>query len=193
VLLFNGSNANENIVISPNGSRAFFLRDVGSVSMDTDTIETMIYNAFGGSDNIVIGNMAGTDVTNLIVNLAASGGGADAFADTITINALAIGDILNVDVNASGFVVVTGLFTTVEIRNFDSRDRLIINAGDGNDTIDATGAGIPLIINGGLGNDSLTGGNAFDTLDGGPGNDLFFRSPGGDLILSGGGLDTGFV
>ena len=102
LLLFNGSNANENIVISPNGSRAFFLRDVGSVSMDTDTIETLLYNAFGGTDNIVIGNMVGTDVTRVIVNLAASTGGADGLADTVTVNATGLGDNVTVTMKVLG-------------------------------------------------------------------------------------------
>jgi Ca2+-binding RTX toxin-like protein len=193
ILLFNGSNANENVTITPNGGRALLLRDVASVTMDMDDMETLSFTAFGGADNITVGNMAGTDVTKVIVNLAASNGAADGFADSVTVNATGLGDILDIAVDPSGSVVLTGLFATVEIRNFDSLDRLIINAGEGNDTIDATGVGIALTIFGGNGNDSLTGGNAFDTLDGGLGDDMFFRSPGGDLILGGGGNDMAFI
>ena len=97
--------------------------------MDTDTVETMIYNAFGGTDNILIGNMIGTDVTRVIVNLAAATGGADGLADTVTVNATGLGDNITVTMNASGAILVNGLFTVVEIRNFDARDRLIINTG----------------------------------------------------------------
>ena len=38
-LQFNGSNANENVDISANGSRVRFFRDVGNVTMDLNGIE----------------------------------------------------------------------------------------------------------------------------------------------------------
>ena len=72
-LLFNGSNAGENISISANGARVSFLRDVASVTMDMDDVETITFNAIGGVDNIIINDLTGTDVTRVVVNLAAVG------------------------------------------------------------------------------------------------------------------------
>jgi Ca2+-binding RTX toxin-like protein len=192
-LRFNGSNANENIVISPNGGRVTFQRDVAAVLMDMDDVETITYNAIGGSDNILISNLAGTDVTRVIVNLAASGGGGDGFADTVTINATTLGDILDIAATSSSIVTVTGLFTTVEIRNFEAIDRLIINAGDGNDTIDATGAALSLTIFGGIGDDTMTGGTGRDQFFTGAGLNTVFWSPGPDFIDSTGGTATVFI
>ena len=192
LLLFNGSNANENITITPNGSRAFFLRDVGSVSMDTDTVETMIYNAFGGTDNILIGNMIGTDVTRVIVNLAAATGGADGLADTVTVNATGLGDNVTVTMNASGAILVNGLFTVVEIRNFDAKDRLIINTGAGDDVINASALDPDIVfqVNAGDGNDTLTGHDGIDIFECGLGVNSVFVSPGNDYVSSAGGAST---
>jgi len=190
LLLFNGSNANENITITPNGSRAFFLRDVGSVSMDTDTVETLLYNAFGGTDNILIGNMVGTDVTRVIVNLAASNGAADGLADTVTVNATGLGDNVTVTMNASGAILVNGLFTVVEIRNFDAKDRLIINTGTGDDVINASALDPDIVfqVNAGDGNDTLTGHDGIDIFELGLGVNSVFVTPGGDIVSSAGGV-----
>ena len=195
VLLFNGSNASENINIVPNGSRAFFNRDVAAVSMDTDTTETIIYNAFGGSDNITIGDMTGTDVTRVILNLAASGGGADGLVDTVTVNATGLGDNIIVTRNASGTILVNGLFTVVEIRNFDAKDKLVINTGVGNDTIDASAldVGLAFVVDAGDGDDTVTGGIGTDIFILGLGNNTVFASPGGDIVSSAGGTIAIFM
>ena len=192
-LIFNGSNANEVIAISPNGGRSLLTRDVGSIIMDMDDMETITVNTFGGVDNVTVANLSGTDVTKVVVNLASASGGADGLADTVTVNASAIGDIVGVDVNASGFIVVTGLFATVEIRNFDAKDRLVLNLGDGNDTLDATGVPLALTVFGGIGDDSVTGGNAHDIILLGAGNNIVLPSPGGDLVDSTGGTTTLFI
>ena len=75
-LLFNGSNASENIDIFANGARARFFRDVAAVTMDLDDVERIDFNALGGADNIVVGDMTGTDVKQVMVNLAATLGGS---------------------------------------------------------------------------------------------------------------------
>jgi Ca2+-binding RTX toxin-like protein len=189
VLLFNGSNASENIDITPNGSRAFFLRDVAAVSMDTDTVETINYNASGGSDNVTIGDMTGTDVTRIAINLAASGGGSDGQPDTITVNAGVLDDNIQIVTTAPGMVTVTGLASVIEIQNFDGTDQLIINAGGGNDVIDASDldVGIELLVNGGDGNDVVTGGDGTDIFMLGLGHNSIFASPGNDIVSSTGG------
>jgi hypothetical protein len=127
VLLFNGSNASENIVISPNGGRSLLTRDIAAVVMDMDDIETLTLNAFGGSDNIVVNSMAGTDVTKVAINLAGSGGAADGLVDTVTINATGVADTITFTVSPSGVLTVNGLSAAVEIRNFDAKDQLVIN------------------------------------------------------------------
>jgi Ca2+-binding RTX toxin-like protein len=189
VLLFGGSNASENISISANGARTLFVRNVGPVSMDMDDVETITFNANGGADNIVINDLTGTDVTRVVVNLAASGGGGDGQTDTITVNARTIGDNIQIVTTAPGVVTVTGLASVVEIRNFEAIDRLIINTLGGDDTIDASGldVGLAFLADTGDGNDTVTGGDGRDVFMLGLGLNTVFVSPGGDVVSSAGG------
>ena len=62
-LLFNGANINENIDISANGGRVLFSRDVANVTMDLNDVEQIDFNALGGTDNIVVNDLSGTDVS----------------------------------------------------------------------------------------------------------------------------------
>src|SRR5437763_9287149 len=54
-LLFNGANVSEQIDISANGSRVRFTRDVASITMDLDDVETIEFRALGGADSVTIG------------------------------------------------------------------------------------------------------------------------------------------
>jgi len=69
---FNGANAAENIDISANGGSATFFRGVANVMMDLDDVETISFDALGGSNDVVINDMSGTDVTKVEVDLAAT-------------------------------------------------------------------------------------------------------------------------
>lgn len=59
----------------------------------------------------------------------------------------------------------------------------------GNDTIDATGSDINLILLGGDGNDLIVGGNGNDRLFGGDGDDTLYGGAGDDLLISGSGAN----
>ena len=86
-MLFFGANINENINISANGGRALFSRDVANVTMDLDDVEQIDFRALGGADNIVVGDLSGTDVTQVDLDLRGPMGGGDGAADTVTVNA----------------------------------------------------------------------------------------------------------
>ena len=189
-LFFNGSNANENVGIFANGGRISFQRDVAAINMDMDDVEKITFNAIGGTDNITIGNLVGTDVTNVVINLAGNGLGADGLADIVTVNATAALDSISVSLTAPGVITITGLAWTVEIQNFDSEDTLVINGGIGNDTIDAAGlpAGMALEMFGGDGDDTMRGGFGNDIIHGGLGTDTMFASGGKDYFDGGDGL-----
>src|SRR4030095_13033489 len=60
-MLFFGANIAENIDIVANGGRVLFLRDVANVTMDLNDVETIDFRALGGADNIVVGDLSGTD------------------------------------------------------------------------------------------------------------------------------------
>jgi Ca2+-binding RTX toxin-like protein len=69
--------------------------------------------------------------------------------------------------------------------------QLAVNGLGGDDTITANGLpSIPLILDGGDGNDTILGSAGADTLIGGPGNDTIDGGPGADTAFLGDGDDT---
>ena len=51
-MLFNGANVAEQVDLSANGSRLRFTRDIGTITMDIDGVETVDFNALGGADTV---------------------------------------------------------------------------------------------------------------------------------------------
>src|SRR5687768_15908844 len=76
-MLFFGSGASENVDIVANGGRVLFLRDVASVTMDVDDVENVEFRALGGTDNVVVGDLSGTDLVNVGLDLRGPDGGGD--------------------------------------------------------------------------------------------------------------------
>lgn len=192
-LLFNGANINETINISANGGRVRFTRDIANITMDLDSIEQIEFDARGGADNIIVGDLSGTGVKQVIVDLGAVPGGTqgDGAADTVTVNAT--GGNEKIQVTAGGTTVtVTGLPEVVTIANAEAaNDRLVIQALGGNDVIDASAlTAIGLTVDGGAGNDTITGSQGADTLIGGDGNDKVTGGRGNDVAFLGAGDDT---
>lgn len=184
-LRFLGSNAGENINIVANGARVLFTRDVAAVTMDLDDVEVVEFRAQGGADNILIGDLSGTDVTRVDVDLRGVAGGADGAVDTVTVNATPGADVFGVFGDAGG-VTVFGLPARVNIFQQDSTDRLVLNGLGGDDVIDASSLAanaIQLTVNGGLGNDVIIGGAGNDLINGGDGNDLALMGAGDDVFV----------
>jgi Ca2+-binding RTX toxin-like protein len=87
----------------------------------------------------------------------------------------------------------TGITATLNGRKygpFAGVSRVNVSGGDGIDTISASTLLVPVQIDGGAGNDTLTGGRVNDLLLGGEGNDRLTGGPGDDSILGGAGNDT---
>jgi hypothetical protein len=143
-LVFNGSNIGEIIDISANGGRVRFFRNVANITMDLDDVERITYNALGGADQVVVNSLAGTDVTQVTIDLGAFGGGGDAQLDMVTVNGTAAPDTINIIANA-GAVDVSGLAALVRITNSEAFDNLTVNGLGGTDTI-TTGAGVTALI-----------------------------------------------
>ena len=183
-MLFFGSGASENINVVANGGRVLFIRDVANVTMDLDDVERSEFRALGGADNIAVGDLSGTDLTDLALDLRGPNGGGDGTADTVTVNGTQGADVFGAAGDAGG-VNVFGLHTKTNIFFPEqANDRLTLNGLGGADVVDATSLeadGIQLTENGGLGDDVLIGGD---------GNDLFNGGDGNDLALMGGGDDT---
>jgi Ca2+-binding RTX toxin-like protein len=195
-MLFFGANIAENITISANGGRAIFFRDIANVTMDLDDVERIDFRALGGADNIVVGDLSGTDVTEVNIDLRGPNGGGDGAADTVTVNATQGADVFGVAGDAGG-VSVFGLHTNVNMFFQEvANDRLTLNGLGGDDVIDATGLeadGIQLTMNGGLGADVFLGSEGHDFINGGDGDDLAQMGAGDDTFVWNPGDDNDIV
>src|SRR6185436_15854597 len=189
-LQFNGSNIGEDMVLSANGSHAVLTRNVGAITMDLHGMETVNIAALGGVDNMTIGDMTGTGVRQVNVDLAPVGGGDDNSADTVTIAGSAAGDSFGFTVQTAGPAIVKGLGgEQVAVDHMGVGDRLAIDGGAGDDSVTANGTGGDdvigiardgtasiavfsgngpivdvtnvehLLVQGGAGNDTITGQN----------------------------------
>ncbi len=192
-MLFNGANIAENIDIAANGGRARFFRNIANVVMDLNDVEKIDFNALGGADVITVNNLAGTDVTEVNLNLAAAGGAGDGAADSVSVNATTGDDVVLVAGDATGTQVL-GLAARVNITGAEAaNDRLTVNALAGDDVVEASGlaaAAIALTIEGGDGDDVLIGGDGNDTLLGGAGDDVLIGGPGADVLDGGPGSNV---
>ena len=191
-MLFNGANIAEKMDLSANGARLRMTRDVGNIVMDVNGVENVTLNALGGTDNIVVHDLQGTDVTRVSINLAGTFGGTtgDAANDLVIVEATSGNDTVNITGDATA-VAVTGLAATTLIQNAEGGDQLIVKAGAGNDTLDATTlTTMSLTLDGGAGNDTLLGGSGNDVLIGGDGNDFVDGNRGNDTAFLGAGDDT---
>jgi Ca2+-binding RTX toxin-like protein len=185
-MLFFGSGASENVDIVANGGRVLFIRNVASVTMDLDDVEEIDFRALGGADNIVVGDLSGTDVTDIDLDLRGPDGGGDSAADSVTVNGTNGADAFGALGDAGG-VSIFGLPAAVDIFFQEvANDRLTLNALGGDDVIDATSLeadGIQLTMNGGLGNDLFLGSEGNDFINGGDGDDTALMGAGDDTFV----------
>jgi Ca2+-binding RTX toxin-like protein len=137
-MLFNGAPVAENVTLSANEGRLTFFRDVGSVTMDTDGVETVDFNALDGVDNVTVNDLTRTDVTETNLDLAGTLGGGDGAADHVVVNGTNGDDTIDIAGNGSG-ADVTGLATAVSVTHADQGDSLSVNTLAGTDSVLANG------------------------------------------------------
>ncbi len=194
-LVFNGANINEKVDITANHGRVKFTRDVANITMDLNGLEHINFTALGGSDTITVGDLTGTGVTQVAIDLSgvAGSGVGDGAADSVTVNGTAGNDTVQVT-GTGGSVTVAGLPAAVSLIGSEgANDQLVIDTLGGNDVINAAGladGSVQLTIDGGAGNDNATGSQGNDRLIGGDGNDIVNGGRGNDVALLGNGNDT---
>jgi Ca2+-binding RTX toxin-like protein len=185
-LLFNGSDATENVTVSANGARVRFFRDLGSVTMDLNDVETADVEALGNPDTIVVNDLSGTDMTELLAGVGGDGGQPD----NVIVNATDDDDVVSIT-GGPGTVQASGLAALVSVSGATAgSDRLTVKALGGADVIDATGlpaTSTLLTLDGADGDDVLLGGDGDDVLLGGPGDDVLIGGLGIDIIDGGPG------
>jgi Ca2+-binding RTX toxin-like protein len=194
-MLFNGANIAEKIDITANGQRVRFTRDVAGITMDLNGVEVIDFTARGGADQITVGDLTGTGTKQVIVDLGSVPGTnqGDGAADTVTVNGSAKAEKIKVTSDQNN-VTVTGLPETVNVLSTETMDNLTIQAGGGNDTIDASGlaAVVGLTVDGGAGNDTIIAGQGNETVIGGDGDDTLVVNGSGTqpITLSSDGTNT---
>jgi len=131
---FIGANIAEQIHVSANGNRVLFVRDIANVTMDLAGVEQIDFQALGGADLVDVGDLTGTDLASVQVDL----GEADGAADRVAVAGTAGDDAITVNGDAGG-VKVSGLHTGVKILNPEfANDRLDLNTDVGIDTLDSS-------------------------------------------------------
>jgi Ca2+-binding RTX toxin-like protein len=186
-LRFNGASVAERISLSANGNRLKLLRDPGRITMDTAGVERVDVNTLGGADEVFPGDLTGTGVN--VVNLDL---GADGEVDDVFVDGTDGSDAIDVAGAATG-VSVTGLSPRVTIQHQEADDQLAVAGRAGNDSIVAPNLSadvIALTLDGGTGDDELFGGRGSEQLLGGDGDDVVDGFKGDDLALLGAGDDT---
>ena len=136
-MIFNGAAGNEIMTAKANGGRVSFTRNLGTIVMDLDGIETIDVNALGGTDAITVDDVSGTDLSRVDVDLAAALGGsaADGAADTVTVTGTDGNDTIAADANGAA-VDVSGLPAAVRITHADpALDKLVIDTLAGADSV----------------------------------------------------------
>jgi len=188
MMLFNGADVDERVALSANRGRLSFLRDPGRITMDTNDVEHVDFAARGGADTVFVGDLRGTDVSAVNLDL----GAGDGSTDSVTVDGSDGNDRLDVAGDAGG-VTVAGGRALVTIQHQEPTDELVVDGLGGNDTISAAGlaaGAVKLTLDGGSGDDTLAGGKGVDTLLGGDGNDSLDGNAGNDTGSMGPGDDT---
>ena len=100
--------------------------------MDLDDVEGVDFRALGGADNIVVGDLSGTDMTQAGLDLRGPDGGGDGAADSITVNGSQGNDVFGAAGDAGGIdVQLLGVGRTGHVgfnepgSSRDSRTRMI--------------------------------------------------------------------
>jgi Ca2+-binding RTX toxin-like protein len=132
---FFGSNIGEEMRAFADGKRVRFTRNVGNIVMDLDGIEQLGVRALGGADQITVDDLRGTELGEVDLDLAASGGGGDGQPDTVIANGADRKD--KVQVSRSGSqVAVAGLAARLRIGGSEpAGDLLRIQTFAGNDDV----------------------------------------------------------
>ena len=185
-LLVNGNPAAGNAITTlANGVRVAVQRlNLTPFTLDVGTVEQLDISGSTAADNFVIGNLRDTDLR--LVNLDL---GVDATRDTVALNGPNIGNEIGITTLGAGSGVVDveqSQNVRVVITNSTgghplgaTGDLLTINAGVGNDTIQAALGvedEIGMIIHGGAGADYIVA------------NAVIFGDAGDDVLMGAGGL-----
>jgi Ca2+-binding RTX toxin-like protein len=166
-------------VANSDGTITYTPADATAVAMDSFTYT--ISDAFGGTDTATVsvtvtGNGTApnpVDPTRRDVLVAATGGNDE-------IQVIRVGRTVQILINGQD----QGSFAS------QSTGNIVVSGGEGDNMLILTRVNVPVLFNGGDGDDELGGGKKGDIVIGGPGNDTLNGGAGRDIIIGGDGADT---
>jgi len=187
--------------------------NLGPFTIDMAKVEQVDIHGGTGGDAIEIRDLFTTDVRQVNVDV-----GAQAEQDAVVVHGRSVADGVALTALNGGVVNIAGLAYDVNVSSINSVldgdtltfegnagddlifasdnlhtifgtllahvDNLILNGGEGNDSISGFGQ-----LNGGAGDDMLVGGNYAQTINGGDGNDQLYGGGGDDVLNGGAGED----
>jgi Ca2+-binding RTX toxin-like protein len=133
-LVFNGSSAAEVIGLAANGTSARLTRDIAAITLGLDGLERVDLRTYAGIDTVTVDDLAGTDVADVRVDLAAFGGAGDAAADTVVVKGGSGNDLADVVADGTTYDV-TGLRAAVAVTGAENGDGLTLNGQSGVDGV----------------------------------------------------------
>ncbi|MDA0172732.1 hypothetical protein OJ998_26755 [Solirubrobacter taibaiensis] len=131
---FNGSNASEKITLMANGPRVTVFRNIANITLDMDGVEAAAIRALGGADDVTTGNLAGTDMKTVAVNLAAFDGTADLAIDRVIAEGTEGADKVTLG-SEGATAVISGLKPVVRVTGAETQDSVTAALLGGDDTI----------------------------------------------------------
>src|SRR6478735_7850527 len=153
---FNGSNAAEQIELTANGNRLRLTRNVANITMDTDSTEHVNIRTLGSADTTTIGNLAGTAVKSVHVDLQAFDGTGDGAPDSVVVRGTDGDDRLSAG-NEGNDQTIGGASVDVSVFGDEAADAIRVDGLGGNDTFTSSVAvhgQIPVHFTGGDGQDT---------------------------------------
>jgi len=115
----------------------------------------------------------------------------------VTATKFASGTLKIVGTDLADVISFSGTNTAVKVKGngwtlgtFAGTKKILVSSGGGNDTVTLGTISLPSLLNGGTGNDTLTGGGGADEIRGGSGNDRLTGGFGRDTLLGEEGDDV---
>ncbi len=186
----NGTSGDDMINVAPGAVPGHVKLSAGP---DLLAVETLALNVLAGADSTVVGDVSGTGLIAVNLDLGVGVGGAgDGAPDLLSVHGSTGNDVVQAAA-VSTTVQVTGLSAQINVTQSEAvSDLVTINGLAGNDVISggALAALSQFSADGGEGDDTINGGNGADTLLGRAGNDAIDGNAGADLALLGTGDDV---
>lgn len=139
---------------------------VTDLTVDLVSVERLSVSGGSGSDTITINDQSGTSLQQISIDLGI--GRPDGVRDNVFLDGRSSADNIVVTSQASGGLLVTGLSTSVVIRDVDNQDHVFLRAGAGNDVINLANhnAGLGVVhVDQGAGSDTMTAGAGIEIFD----------------------------